>query len=738
MLLCWARSLGILRLSLVASLLVIVALGVGGLLFASRSAHAAGFSVTDCSTYGTAAQAGTLAKALADAAASSEASDTITFACDTSGSGLDFPSSYAVSKGLSLDASGHDVTFTGNDASRFFTVNASGKLSLTHLALTHGFGDTPGGAIQVTGGSLTVTNSTFTDNVDNDPNFTDSEFRGGGALAVIGGTLTVTGSAFTHNSVPHFEIGEYNPGAEGGAITLQGSAIAPLTATVDTSTFSDNSVVGGIQGGSGGAIYAESVSTSPTTRGAMQLTIIGSTFTGNAGSGIGVGGAVGANNATIAVSASTFSENQPDSTKQSVIGGGIGVYNTDLSVTVSTFTHNLLGAITVGSFNGSPSRTDITQTVFSGNDKSLVDGGGALDLNTDATVSDSTFTGNSTSTNIIGYEPGGGGAIENYGALTLVNDTITGNSVSVSGGFRGSNIYDYHDDTHSGTITYRNTIVANGSGDANCYYEASGVATDGGYNLDSGTSCGFSSGNHSLTNTDPKLAALADNGGPTQTMALLTGSSAIDAASASVCAAAPVNGIDQRGVARPQGPACDIGAFELVPIATTATTIMSSAGEVACGQRVTFTAHVTSASGAPVGSVTFKDGSTSLGTSVLNTGYASFSVSSLKTGTHSVSVVYPAGHGFLGSASGAVAVIVGGCEGGGGSGLDPNAPTPHPLFETPTATLAPASTATPSVSKDPAIGDPILFALVGSGTLLLLLLAGGGFFYLRRRNGGVF
>jgi Bacterial Ig-like domain (group 3) len=194
-----------------------------------------------------------------------------------------------------------------------------------------------------------------------------------------------------------------------------------------------------------------------------------------------------------------------------------------------------------------------------------------------------------------------------------------------------------------------------------------------------------------------------------------------------------------RRVARPQGPACDIGAFELVPTASTATTITVSAGEVACGQTVTFTAHVTSASGTPKGSVTFKDGSATIGTRTLSGSFAPFSISSLKTATHSISAVYPTGHGFLGSASGDVKVIVGACEGGGGSGLDPNAPTTnHPLFETPTATLAPASTATPSVNENPASGGPVLFALVGSGALLLLLLAGGSFFYIRRRNGGMF
>ena len=59
-------------------------------------------------------------------------------------------------------------------------------------------------------------------------------------------------------------------------------------------------------------------------------------------------------------------------------------------------------------------------------------------------------------------------------------------------------------------------------------------------------------------NADPLLGPLQDNGGPTQTHALLAGSPAIDAALLANCPAT-----DQRGVSRPQGPGCDIGAFEL-------------------------------------------------------------------------------------------------------------------------------------------------------------------------------
>src|SRR5512143_3724591 len=89
------------------------------------------------------------------------------------------------------------------------------------------------------------------------------------------------------------------------------------------------------------------------------------------------------------------------------------------------------------------------------------------------------------------------------------------------------------------------------------------AVTDGGHNLDDGTSCGFSTGTGSLNSTDPHLApaGLQDNGGPTQTAALCTvvdppagcvaASPAIDAGDPAACAMAPVSNRDQRGFVRP-------------------------------------------------------------------------------------------------------------------------------------------------------------------------------------------
>jgi hypothetical protein len=99
--------------------------------------------------------------------------------------------------------------------------------------------------------------------------------------------------------------------------------------------------------------------------------------------------------------------------------------------------------------------------------------------------------------------------------------------------------------------------VANSPSGGNC----SGTVTNGGYNLDSDGSCGFGTTNHSLSGTtdnplNPQLGSLANNGGPTLTHALLAGSPAIDKGNSFGATT------DQRGVARPQGAAPDIGSFE--------------------------------------------------------------------------------------------------------------------------------------------------------------------------------
>jgi hypothetical protein len=109
--------------------------------------------------------------------------------------------------------------------------------------------------------------------------------------------------------------------------------------------------------------------------------------------------------------------------------------------------------------------------------------------------------------------------------------------------------------TVPGSFTLLNTILSCASGESNAF----GPIIDSGYNLNSdGT--GFLTNSTSFNGVDPGLGAFGYFGGPTETIALLPTSIAIDHAD-------PTNfpPTDQRGYPRPFGPAPDIGAFEYWP-----------------------------------------------------------------------------------------------------------------------------------------------------------------------------
>jgi hypothetical protein len=128
-------------------------------------------------------------------------------------------------------------------------------------------------------------------------------------------------------------------------------------------------------------------------------------------------------------------------------------------------------------------------------------------------------------------------------------------------------------------VIVRNSIIANSENGGDVW----GVVTDGGYNICSDGTANFSAVG-SLNQSDPMLAALSNNGGPTATMSLLAGSPARDA----IPSGFPP--LDQRGVSRPQGPAADIGAVEADFISAAPAIITQPAGAtVRAGTNVTLT-----------------------------------------------------------------------------------------------------------------------------------------------------
>jgi CSLREA domain-containing protein len=195
-------------------------------------------------------------------------------------------------------------------------------------------------------------------------------------------------------------------------------------------------------------------------------------------------------------------------------------------------------------------------------------GGGIANQGT-LTLVNSTIDANSTgsgTTSFSGSSAGGdGGGIYNAGVLWLTHSTLSSNVTGQDGSI-GEDIVTGGDGggiaNEGGAVQMKNTIVAdNLSVDA--LSECSGVITAQGYNLvktlEGCTVGGNTTGN--ITGRRAWLMPLADNGGPTWTRALDDDSPAVDKGTCTDLDGQPVT-VDQRGVARPQDDACDIGAYE--------------------------------------------------------------------------------------------------------------------------------------------------------------------------------
>ncbi len=232
--------------------------------------------------------------------------------------------------------------------------------------------------------------------------------------------------------------------------------------------------------------------------------------------------------------------------------GGAGIYNGDgstLTLINSTVRDNQVsGADGGGVYAFFNTLVTIENSTISGNTASNVAGG--LRTLGDALIVNSTISGNSSAA------WHGGAIFHTDGVMSIVNATIANNSAP--GGTAGGAFVGTFGDS-SPTLTLANSIIAGNSGDQCIAVDFGGgtvTLASNGHNIAGDASCALTAGGDQ-PNANPLLGPLANNGGPTLTHALPAGSPAINTANAATCPAT-----DQRGIARPQGAGCDIGAFE--------------------------------------------------------------------------------------------------------------------------------------------------------------------------------
>jgi CSLREA domain-containing protein len=320
-----------------------------------------------------------------------------------------------------------------------------------------------------------------------------------------------------------------NNGKGGGAIYLTGGTVALMN-----SAFFNNISANG----SGGAIYMSGGS----------LAITSCIFSNNIATATNAasGGAIEVANGSLAVTNSTFVGNRATGN-----GGAMNIDGGSLALVGCTISNNSSG--NAGGINGGGTVMIANSTLFNNTAQTnsvAVGVGGGIVNGGSMTIINSTISGNQSASGT--NSAFGGGGIQNLGTLTVANSTITLNS-----GANGGGIYNFQ----GRTLSLSNSIVAANSVVAGAGADIYGTVTSGAYNL---------------VGVNPNLGALADNGGPTLTHALLAGSPAIGAGDPNFDATRTP--YDQRGPGFPRvssGGLC-IGAFQLEPNQTGSNFIVNS------------------------------------------------------------------------------------------------------------------------------------------------------------------
>ena len=427
-------------------------------------------------------------------------------------------------------------------------LNTNGSPTLRNLVIRDNFSVNDGGGMYSSGGSPSLTNVTFTNNS------TDINGAGGG-LMLRTGNPSLTNVTFISNR------------ARFGGGLLNGSGSA---STLTNVTFISNSATFG-----GGGMDSEFGTTA-----LLRVRFIGNTATTYGGGMLSEGGgnavlrAVSFNGNSAQSGAGMYNDgpaqfNQVTFTNN--IATWAALFNSNSHVTLSrvTFTGNQ-GQVAGAIYNQSNSVVTVANSTFNGNAALATDGGGdggaIVNEGSTLTLNGVTLAGN----HAVSY----GGALYAWGASTvkLVNTTFNANQAGTSGGaiFVLAGTLSLKHVTISGNTAPTGAALGNSGGTAAVdrsilWADGSGEIAGGGATTLTnsilkgpcplGVTCGVN-----VLHQDPKLGLLANNGGFTKTMALLTGSAAIDKVT---CLASVTK--DQRGIHRPQGLRCDMGAYEYVP-----------------------------------------------------------------------------------------------------------------------------------------------------------------------------
>jgi hypothetical protein len=514
----------------------------------------------------------------------------------------------AIGQNLTITGPGANViTVSGNNASRVFDIGASSTVAISGLTIANGnVVDDNGGGISNNGtltvsdcivrdntalddtgfdnngngggisnnGTLAVSNSTISNNsAQNNASFASSESSGNGGGITNNGTLTVSNSTISNNSAQNNAFFAFlEDGGDGGGITNNG------TLTVSNSTISNNSAQNNAfigfseSSGNGGGISSNgtlSITNTTISNNSSQNNDFQSFASGNGG-GISSNGTLAASNSTIA-----------DNSLSGFFNAGSAISSVgSLNLSGTAISGNSGGTITVSYINGGT--TTITDCSLTSNPsgEACVEGNGSLTV-TNSTIADNggygVWNGSGTATVSNSTIAGNAGyGFRNNDTLTVSNSTIAGNSaggieniafssnatvllvsttVAFNGGHQLFSASGLGPPRATATVQLRNTIVAGDGSSANLAAGSAGTFSSLGYNLSSDDGGGFLTAPGDLTNTDPRLGPLQDNGGPTQTMALLAGSPALNAGDPAQLGVA-----DQRGVVRSGG--VNIGAYQ--------------------------------------------------------------------------------------------------------------------------------------------------------------------------------